>query len=85
MIQLKKQILIKVILEYKHKAVFKEYIESLYNKKRKCSFNGKKSMKFCMKVLMNSHYGSTLTNQQNFRNIKIYTNKEELLKLTKKT
>ena len=33
---------------------------------------------------MNSHYGSTLTNQQNFRNIKICSNKDELLKLTKK-
>ena len=37
-----------------------------------------------MKKLMNSHYGSTLTNQQNFRNIKICSNREGLLKLTKK-
>ena len=29
-------------------------------------------------------YGSFLTNQQNFRNIKICSNREELLKLTKK-
>ena len=41
-------------------------------------------MKLCIKILLNSHYGSTLTNQQKFRNIKICTNREELLKLTKK-
>ena len=37
-----------------------------------------------MKILLNSHYGSTLTNQQNFRIIEICSNREELLKLTKK-
>ena len=75
---------IKAILEYKHKAVFKEYIESLYEKKKKYGLEGKNSMKFCIKILLNSHYGSMLTNQQNFRNIKICSNSEELSKLTKK-
>ena len=75
---------IKAILEYKHKAVFKGYIESLYEKKRKYGLEGKNSMKFCIKILLNSHYGSTLINQQNFRIIKICSNREELLKLTKK-
>ena len=75
---------IKAILEYKHKVVFKGYIESLYEKKRKYGLEGKNSMKFCIKILLNSHYGSILTKQQNFRNIKICSNREELLKLTKK-
>ena len=67
---------IKAILEYKHKAVSKEYIESLYEKKKKYGLEGKNSMKFCIKILLNSHYGSMLTNQQNFRNIKICSNSE---------
>ena len=75
---------IKYILEYKHKAVFKGYIDTLYEKKRKYGLEGKNSMKFCIKILLNSHYGSTLTNQLNFKNIKICSNTEELLKLTKK-
>ena len=44
---------IKAILEYKHEAVFKGYIESLYEKKRKYEIEGKNSMKFCMKILLN--------------------------------
>ena len=75
---------IKALLEYKHEAVFKGYIESLYEKMRKYGLEGKNSMKFCIKILLNSHYGSILTNQQNFRNIKICSNRDELLKLTKK-
>ena len=75
---------IKVILEYKHEAVFKRYIESLYEKTKKYGMEGKSAMKFCIKILLNCHYGSTLTNQENFRNIKICSNNEELLKLTKK-
>ena len=75
---------IKAILEYKHEAVFKGYIESLYEKKRKYGLEGKNSMIFGIKILLNSHYGSCLTNQQNFRNIKICSNRDELLKLTKK-
>ena len=41
-------------------------------------------MKFCIKISLNSHCGSMLTNQQKFRNIKICSNTEELLKLTKR-
>ena len=56
---------IEAILEYKHEAVFKGYIESLYEKRRKYGLEGKNSMKFCIKILLNSLYGSFLTNQQN--------------------
>ena len=53
---------IKAILEYKHESVFKGYIKNLYEKKRKYGLEGKNSMKFCVKILLNSHYGSMLTN-----------------------
>ena len=46
---------IKAILEYKHEAVFKGYVESLYEKKRKYGLEGKNSMKFCIRILLNSH------------------------------
>ena len=45
---------IKAILEYKHEAVFKGYIESLYGKKRKYGLEGKNWIKFCIKILLNS-------------------------------
>ena len=75
---------IKAILEYKHEAVFKGCIESLYEKKKKYRLEGKNSMKCCIKILLNSLYGNFLINKQNFRNIKTCSNREELLKLTKK-
>ena len=75
---------IKAILEYRYKAVFKGYVESLYEKKKKYGLEGKSAMKFCIKISLNSHCGSMLTNQQKFRNIKICSNTEELLKLTKR-
>ena len=49
---------IKAIYEYRHEAVFKEYIESLYEKKKIYALQGKNSMKFCIKILLNSLYGS---------------------------
>ena len=48
---------VKKILEFKHKAIFKNYIEFIY------------------KFLMNSFYGSTLTDKTRFRDIRICTTK----------
>ena len=75
---------IKKILEYQHKAIFKKYIEYLYSKKKQYSLENKKSMELCFKILMNSFYGSTLTDKTKFRDIKICTTKSQALKLTKK-
>ena len=75
---------IKKILEFKHKAIFKNYIEYLYSKKKQYSLENKKSMELCFKIMMNSFYGSMLTDKTRFKDIKICTTKEQALKLTKK-
>ena len=75
---------IKKILEFKHKAIFKNYIEYLYSKKKQYSLEKKKSIELCFKIMMNSFYGSTLTDKTKFKDIKICTTKEHALKLTKK-
>ena len=75
---------IKKILEYQHEAIFKNYIEYLYSKKKQYSLENKKSMELCFKIMMNSFYGSTLTDKTKFRDIKICTTKEQAKKLTKK-
>ena len=75
---------IKKILEFKHEAIFKNYIEFLYSKKKQYSLEKKKSMELCFKIMMNSFYGSTLTDKTKFKDIKICTTKEQALKLTKK-
>ena len=75
---------IKKILEFKHKAIFKNYIEYLYSKKKQYSLEKKKSLELCFKIMMNSFYGSTLTDKTKFKDIKICTSKEQALKLTKK-
>ena len=75
---------IKKILEFKHEAIFKNYIEYLYSKKKQYSLEKKKSMELCFKIMMNSFYGSTLTDKTKFKDIKICTTKEQALKLTKK-
>ena len=75
---------IKKILEFKHKAIFKNYIEYLYSKKKQYSLENKKSMELCFKIMMNSFYGATLTDKTKFKDIKICTSKEQALKLTKK-
>ena len=41
-------------------------------------------MELCFKIMMNSFYGSTLTDKTKFKDIKIVTTKEQALKLTKK-
>ena len=76
-------ITIKKILEFKHKAIFKNYIEYLYSKKKEYSLKNKKSTTFIFKILMNSFYGSTLTDKTRFRDIRICTTKRQALKFTK--
>ena len=73
----------KKILEFKQKAIFKDYIEFLYSKKKQYALEKKKSMEFCIKILMNSFYGSMLTDKTRFRDIKICVNKEQSMKLVK--
>ena len=75
---------IKKILEFKHEAIFKNYIEFLYSKKKEYALQKKKSMELCFKIMMNSFYGSTLTDKTKFKDIKICTTKSQALKLTKK-
>ena len=75
---------IKKILEFKHEAIFKNHIEFLYSKKKEYSLQKKKSMELVFKIMMNSFYGSTLTDKTKFKDIKICTTKEQALKLTKK-
>ena len=77
------EISIKKILEFKHKAIFKKYIEYVYSKKKQYSLQNKKSTTFIFKILMNSFYGSTLTDKTRFRDIRICTTKRQSLKFTK--
>ena len=74
---------IKKILEFQHKAIFKEYIEYLYSKKKEYALQNKKAFEFLIKIMMNSFYGSTLTDKTKFRNIRICTTKRQSLKFTK--
>ena len=76
------EIVIKKILEFKHKSIFKSDIEYLYSKKKEFALRSKKSTEFIFKILMNSFYGSTLTDETRFRDIKICTTKKSL-KFTK--
>ena len=75
---------IKKILEFKQEAIFNNYIEYLYSKKKEYSLQNKKSMELCFKIMMNSFYGSTLTDKTRFKDIKICATKSQALKLTKK-
>ena len=70
-------------MEFKHEAIFKNYIEFLYSKKKQYSLENKKSMELCIKIMMNSFYGSLLTDKTRFKDIKICTTKSQALKLTK--
>ena len=76
-------ITIKKILEFKQEAIFKEYIEYLYSKKKEYSLRNKKSTEFIFKILMNSFYGSTLTDRTRFRDIRICTTKRSAFKFSK--
>ena len=75
---------IKKILEFKHEAIFKNYIEFLYSKKKQYSLENKKAISLIFKIMMNSFYGSCLTDKTRFKHIKICVTKEQALKLTKK-
>ena len=75
---------IKKILEFKHEAISKKYIEYLYSKKKEYALQNKKSMELSFKIMMNSFYGSTLTDKTRFKDIKICTTKSQAMKLTKK-
>ena len=75
---------IKKILQFKQEAIFKNYIEFLYSKKKQYSLEKKKSMELCFKIMMNSFYVSMLTDKTRFKDIKICTTKEQALKLSKK-
>ena len=77
------EIFIKKILEFRHKAIFKNCIEYLYSKKKEYSFQNKKSMELCFKILMNSFYGATLTDKARFQYIRICTTKRQALKFTR--
>ena len=76
-------ITIKKILEFKQKEISKGYIEFLYSKKKQYSLQKKKSMEFCIKILINAFYRSMLTDKTRFRDIKICVNKEQSMKLVK--
>ena len=41
-------------------------------------------MELCIKIMMNSFYGSMLTDKTRFRDIKIFTSKSQAMKLAKK-
>ena len=76
-------ITIKKILEFKHKSIFKNYIEYLYSLKKKYFLQNKKSFEFLIKIMLNSCYGSTLTDKTRFGDIRICTTKRQALKITK--
>ena len=78
-------ITIKKILEFKHESIFKNYIEYLYSKKKQYSLEKKKSFELIYKILINSFYGSTLTDKTRFRDIRICTSKRQALKINKIT
>ena len=75
---------IKKILEFKHEAIFRNYVEYLYSKKKEYALQNKKSMELCFKIMMNSFYGSILTDKTRFKDIKIFVSKLQAMKLTKK-
>ena len=73
---------IKKILQYEHEAFLKEYIEYLYSKKKQYSLEGKTSYSFIYKILMNSLYGSFLTDKTRFKDIRICTSQRQGIKLS---
>ena len=73
---------IKKILEYEHEPFLKEYIEYLYSKKKQYSLEKKESYSFIYKILMNSLYGSFLTDKTRLKDIRIVTTKRQAIKLS---
>ena len=76
---------IKKILKFQHKAIFKEYIEYLYSKKKEYALQNKKAFEFLIKIMMNSFYGSTLTDKTKLRDKNLYYKKTifKIYKITK--
>ena len=65
----------------------KQYLKIILNfyiLKKQYSLENKKSMELCIKIMMNSFYGATLTDKTKFKDIRICTSKEHAMKLTKK-
>ena len=54
------EIVINKILEFQHKAIFKEYIEYLHSKKKEYALENKKSFEFIIKIMMNAFLRSNL-------------------------
>ena len=75
---------IKKMLEFKHEAIYKNYVKFLYSKKKQYSLENKKAMKLIFRIMMNSFNGATLTDKTKFKDIKIYATNEQAMKLTKK-
>ena len=73
---------IKKIFQYEHDSFLKEYIEYLYSKKKQYSLEKKPSYSFIYKILMNSLYGSFLTDKTRFKDIRICTSKRQSIKLS---
>ena len=73
---------IKKILQFKQEPIFKNYIKYLYSKNKEYALQNKKSMELCFKIMMNSFYGSCLTDKTRFKDIKICTTK---FKINQKT
>ena len=52
--------------------------------KKQYSLENKKSMELCIKIMMNSFYGSMSTDKTSFKDIKICVSKLQAMKVTKK-
>ena len=74
---------IKKILEYKHSNFMKPYIDFCFEKKSHYKSIGDKN-KLTFKILMNSLFGVMMTRVQNFKDFKIVTLEEQVVKQTSK-
>ena len=75
---------IKKILEYKHSDFMKPYIDFCFKKKSYYKSIGDKNMSLTFKILMNSLFGVMMTRVQNFKDFKIVTLEEQVVKQTSK-
>ena len=76
------KIKIKKILEYRHEPFLKKYINYLYEKKKKYAIEKKMCYSFIYKILMNSLYGSFLTDKTRFKDIRIVTTERQAKKFS---
>ena len=75
---------IKKILEYKHDNFMKPYIDFCFEKKSYYKSIGDKNMSLTFKILMNSLFGVMMTRVQNFKDFKIVTLEDQVIKQTSK-